>query len=94
MTRIYWRHKTTLDKIIKVVDNGNKELSKYNEILILLASPNLMYRSNCASGISDKDTVVVTDGELGKKLPNRNLEIGQEVQKGLTDEKMRGDFWI
>ena len=34
----------------------------------------------------------MTDGELGKKLPNRNLEIGQEVQKGLTDEKMRGDF--
>ena len=48
----------------------------------------------CASGINDKDTVVVTDGELGKKLPGRNLEIDQEGQKGLTDEKMRGDFWI
>ena len=43
---------------------------------------------------ADKDTVVVTDRELGKMLPNRNLGIGQEVQKGLTDEKMRGDFWI
>ena len=28
----------------------------------------------------------MTDGELGKMLPNRDLEIGQEVQKGLTDE--------
>ena len=33
---------------------------------------------NCASGINAKDTVVVTDGELGKKLPGRNLEIDQE----------------
>ena len=35
----------------------------------------------CASGINDKDTVVVTDEDLGKKLPDRNLEIDQEGQK-------------
>ena len=34
----------------------------------------------------------VTDGELGKKLPGRNLEVDQEGQNCLTEEKMRGDF--
>ena len=35
----------------------------------------------CTSGISDKETFVVTDRELGKMLPHRDLEIVQEVQK-------------
>ena len=34
----------------------------------------------------------VTDGELGKKLPGRNLEVDQEGQNCLTEEKMRDDF--
>ena len=38
-------------------------------------------RALCTSGISDKETFVVTDWELGKVLPHRDLEIVQEVQK-------------
>ena len=35
----------------------------------------------CTSDIGDKETFVVTDGGLGKMIPNRDLEIVQEVQK-------------
>ena len=34
----------------------------------------------CESGINDKDTGDVTDGKLGKELPGRTLEVGQEGQ--------------
>ena len=46
----------------------------------------------CASGINDDDTVGVTDGELGKNLPGRDLGVGQEEQDGLTAEMIRCDF--
>ena len=68
---------------------GNAQIGS---TFLSLAALLLLCFWKCASGINDKDTVVVTDGELGKKLPDRNLEIDQEGQKGLTDEKMRGDF--
>ena len=72
---------------------SNREGSaQIGSTFLSLAALLLLCFWKCASGINDKDTVVVTDGELGKKLPGRNLEIDQEGQKGLTDEKMRGDF--
>ena len=46
----------------------------------------------CASGITDEDTAGVTDGELGKNFPDRDLGFGWEEQDGLTAEMIRCDF--
>ena len=46
----------------------------------------------CESGINDKDTGDMTDDKLGKELPGRTLEVGQEGQISLTEEMMRNDF--
>ena len=51
-----------------------------------------MTRLPCASGITDEDTVGVTDGELGKNFPDRDLGFGWEEQDGLTAEMIRCDF--
>ena len=52
-----------------------------------------MTRLPCASGITDEDTVGVTDGGLGKNFPDRDLGFGWEEQDGLTAEMIRCDFW-
>ena len=36
----------------------------------------------------------MTDGELGKNLPGRDLGVGQEEQDGLTAEMIKCDFLI
>ena len=39
----------------------------------------------CASGITDEDTIGVTDGKLGKEnFPDRDLGFGWEEQDGLS----------
>ena len=68
---------------------GNAQIGS---TFLSLAALLLLCFWKCASGINDKDTVDVTDGELGKNLPGRDLGVGQEEQDGLTAEMIRCDF--
>ena len=73
---------------------SNREGSaQIGSTFLSLAALLLLCFWKCASDINDKDTGDVTDGKLGKKLPGRTLEVDQEGQICLTEEKMRDDFF-